>query len=107
QGSLVDHALSGFESALLHLPRNQISLRDFDLLFLAIARQPQHFHTIEQRLRDRLERVGCSDEKHLRQIKGLVEIVVAESAILLRIEYLEQRRSRVSAEIAAQLVHFV
>ena len=41
------------------------------------------------------------------KIERHVEIVIAERVVLLRIEHFHQRRRRIAAEIAAELVHFV
>ena len=54
-----------------------------------------------------IEHVRRADEQHLRQIERHVEIVVAERVVLLRVQRLEQRRGRVAAEVAAQLVDLV
>ena len=43
----------------------------------------------------------------LRQIERHVEIVVAEGVVLLRVQRLKQRRGRIAAEVAAQLVDLV
>ncbi len=44
---------------------------------------------------------------HLRQIERHIQIVIAERRVLLRIEHFHQRRRRIAAEVAAELVHFV
>ena len=41
------------------------------------------------------------------KIERHIEVVVAERGVLLRIERFQQRRSRIAAEVAAQLVDFV
>ncbi len=60
-----------------------------------------------QRRRHRVQHVRRADEQHLRQIERHVEIVIAERVVLLRIQRLQQRRCRIAAEVAAQLVHLV
>ena len=60
-----------------------------------------------QRRRHRVEHVGRADEQHLRQIERHVQIVVAEGVVLLRVQRFQQRRGRIAAEVAAQLVHLV
>src|SRR5690606_25294846 len=47
------------------------------------------------------------DEHHARQIERHAEVVVAERVVLLRIEYLQQRRVGVAMETLAQLVDLV
>ena len=72
-----------------------------------IALQIDDLHTIEQRCRHRVEHVRRADEQHLRQIERLIEVVVAERVVLLRIKHFKQRRRRIATEIAAQLVDLV
>ena len=51
--------------------------------------------------------VGRGDEEHLAQIERHVQVVIAELAVLLRVEHFQQRRRRIAAEVAAELVHLV
>ncbi len=95
------------DAVLLDLARNQVALRDVDLLLFGVAGQLDDLHAVEQRRRDRVQLVGCADEKHLAQIERLIEIVVAERVVLLRIERLQQRARGVATEVAAQLVDLV
>ncbi len=69
--------------------------------------QLDDLHAVAQRIGNGVELVGGGDEQHLRQIELHVEVVVAERIILLRIERLQQRRSRVAAEVASYLVDLV
>ena len=85
---------SARQAGLLQLPREQIALGDLDLLLLAVAGQPQNLHAVQQRPRDRVERVRRRDEEHLRQIERQIEIVVAERVVLRRVEDLQQGRGR-------------
>jgi hypothetical protein len=50
---------------------------------------------------------GRSYEKDLRQIKRQIEIVIAERVVLLGIENLEQRRSRIATIVVTELVDLV
>ena len=99
--------LAGPQPVLLDLPRDQITLGDIDLLVLGVAAELDDLHAVAQRRRDRVEHVGRRDKEHLAQVKRHVEIVVAELAVLLRVEHLQQRAARVAAEVAAQLVDLV
>ena len=51
--------------------------------------------------------LGGGDEEHLGEIERQVQVVVSELLVLGRVEYLHQRRGRVAAEVAAELVDFV
>ncbi len=66
-----------------------------------------HFHAVQQRRWDGLKTVGSGDEHHLGKIKGDLDVMVAELAILLRIQHLQQRRSGIAGEIEAQLVDLI
>src|SRR5579862_4684363 len=99
--------LIGGNSVLFNLPGNEISIRNMQLLFLAVALQFDDLHTIAQRLGNWIEHVRGRNEQHLRQIKGHIEVVIAERRILLGIERFEQCRSRIAAEIAPHFVDFV
>jgi len=90
----------------LDLFRNQVKLRDLDLLILGIAFEADDLHAVEQRLRQ-VERVGGGDEHDVRQVHVDFEIVILELAILFWVEHLEQRRGGIAAEILAELVDFV
>ena len=89
------------------LLRQQVALRDPELLLLGVARELDHVHAVEQRARDRVERVRGADEQHLREVERQVEVVVAEGAVLLRVEHLEHRARRVAAPVVAHLVDLV
>jgi hypothetical protein len=57
--------------------------------------------------RNRIQQVCGRHEHDLRQIERNVEIVVGERVVLLGVEHLEERGSRVAAEVRTQLVDFV
>ncbi len=99
--------LAHFQSMFGRLLRHQVFVRDMDLLDLRVTGQLDDLHTIAQRLRNRIDHVCRGDEQHLRQIERHVEVVIAERRVLLRIEHFHQRRRRIAAEIASELVHFV
>ena len=91
----------------LELLRQEVALRDPELLVLGVARERDHVHAVEQRPRDRVERVRGADEEHLREVERQVEVVVAERRVLLRVEHLEHRARRVAAPVGAHLVDLV
>ena len=82
------------QSVVRDLLRDEVLLRDLELLLLGIARQLEHFHPVAQRRRNRVEHVRRRHKQHFRQIERHVEIMIAERVVLLRIEHLEQRRAR-------------
>jgi hypothetical protein len=95
------------DSVLFDLPRNQVLERDVDFLLFGVALQFDDLHAVAQRLRNRIEHVRGGNEQHLREIERHVQVVVAESRVLLRIERFQQRRRRIAAEVAPHLVNFV
>ena len=91
----------------LELLREEVALRDPELLVLGVARELDHVHAVEQRAGDRVQRVRGADEQHLREIERQVEVVVAERAVLLGVEHLEHRARGVAAPVRAHLVDLV
>ena len=77
---------------VLHLFRDEVVLGDLELLFLGITGNLQYFHPVSKGRWNRIEHVRGRDEQHFRQIERHVEVVVAEGAVLFRVEHLEQRR---------------
>ncbi len=91
----------------LDLFRHEIALRDAELLVLGVTGERDHVHPVEQRRRDRVDRVRRADEEDLRQVERQVEVVVAERRVLLRVEHLEHRARRIAADVGAHLVDLV
>src|SRR5437016_2411001 len=78
-----------------------------DFLFLRVALQFDDLHAVTQRLSNGIKHVGGRDEEDFRQVECHVQIVIAESRVLLWIEGLEERRRWITAKIAADFVDFV
>ena len=72
-----------------------------------VSRKTDDFHTVQQRLRNRIQRIGRTDEEHVGQVIGHVHIMVGESTVLLRIQYFQKRRRRIAVIRFAQLVHLI
>jgi hypothetical protein len=84
-----------------------VLLRDGDLLLFRVPGEVDDLHAVTQRRRHRVEHVRRGHEQHAREIERDVEIVVAERAVLLGVEHLEQRGRRIPAEIHPELVDLV
>src|SRR5690606_30200173 len=95
------------QAVLAYLARNQIIFGDLQLLLLGIPAEMNDLHTVAQRAGDRLQFVGGRDEQHVAQVERHVEIVIVELGVLLRIQNLQQRARRITAEVAAQLVDLI
>src|SRR5437016_13190789 len=78
-----------------------------DFLFLRVALQFDDLHAVAQRLSNGIKHVGGRDEEDFRQVECHVQIVIAESRVLLWIEGLEERRRWITAKIAPDLIDFV
>src|SRR5262249_35546284 len=61
--------LLSFNSCLSKLPRQQVAPGDLRLFLFAVSRQPQDLHTIQQRRRNRVQRIRRGDEQHFREIE--------------------------------------
>ena len=66
-----------------------------------------NLHAIPECFRDCVEHVGGCYEQHPREVKRLVQVIVAERCVLLRVQNFQQGRSGVPPEIATELVHLV
>src|SRR5208337_845570 len=86
---------------------HEVPFGDQKLVTLGVAGELDHLHPIKQGRRNRGKRVGRGDEQDAREIKRNLDVVVAEGAVLLRVEYLEQCRRGVTPEIGAKLVDLV
>ena len=95
------------EAVLGELARDQVALRDVELLVGRVAGELDHLHPVEQRAGDRVEVVRRGDEHHLGEVEREVQVVVAEGVVLRRVEDLEHRARRVAAEVGAHLVDLV
>ncbi len=99
--------LAHVQAVFLGLLRDQIFVRDVQLFFAGIAGELDDFHAVAQRLRYGVHPVGRGDKKHLREIERHIQVVIAERVVLFWVENFHQRRRRVAAEIASELVHLV
>ncbi len=104
---VVDRDLVLAQAVPVALARPEVAPRDRDLLVDRVAVEADHFHAVEQRLRDRVRDVRGRDEHDLREVELDVEVVVAERVVLRRVEHLEQRGRRVAAPVGADLVDLV
>ena len=94
RADLVDGTRRPFDAGLSQavfgqLSRDQEPVGNRRLLFRRVARELNHFHTVPQRRRDGVHRVGGRNEHHLREIKGDVQKVVNKIRVLLWIKNFE------------------
>lgn len=82
-------------------------LGDRQLFSIRIAVHIDNFHTIQQRRRNRLDRVGSGNEQTLRQIDRQLDEMIAELLILVGIQHLKQRAGWIAVRVHRQFVHLV
>src|SRR5260370_36786230 len=99
--------LADVQAVLFGLLWDQVLVSDVQLLFSRVAWQFDDLHAVPQRFRDGIHPVRRGNEDNLGEIERHIEIVIAEGVVLLRVENLHQRRGRIAAEIAPELVDFV
>ena len=78
-----------------------------DLFVFGVALQLDDLHAIAKRFGNRIEHVRGGDEHHLGEIERHIEIIVAESCVLLRVKSFEQRGRWIAAEVAPELIDFI
>ena len=95
------------ESDILQCLREEVPLRDLELLARGVALELDDLHTVQQRRRDRVEGVRGADEEHVTEIIRYVHVVIGKGIVLLRIEDLEKGARRITVEGARELVDLV
>ena len=107
EGGVGDVQSGRRQPVLGELSRNEEATSDVELLFLAVSRQLDHFHAIQQCRMERAELIRSRDEQHAGQIERRFEVVIPERVVLRRIQHFEQRGRRIALEADCDLVHFV
>ena len=72
-----------------------------------VAGQLDDVHAVPQGAGDAAQVVGGGDEQHMAQIKGDVDEMIVEGAVLLGVQCLQQSCRRVTPEVTGQLVDLV
>ena len=72
-----------------------------------VTRHIDHFHPVQKRTRNGIERVRSRDEEHFRQIKRHVEVMIQEVRVLLGIKDLKQCARGIAGEASRKLVDFI
>ena len=80
---------------------------DLEFFHLGIAVKADDLHTVEQRLRNRICRVRCTNKHHIRQVVRHLHIVIGKGVILLRVKHLEQGTCRIPVVRSIKLIHLV
>ena len=70
----------------------QITIENLHFFVKSIPRHIDNLHSIKQRRVQSLQHIRCTNKQHLRQINRRVNKVICKRIILLRIQYLQQRR---------------
>ena len=72
-----------------------------------VSAQRDDFHAIQQCRRDGIAHVGRENEHHFGKIKGQIQIMVAERAVLLRIQGFQQGRGGIAPKICPEFIDLV
>ena len=91
----------------LHFLFNKMALCNLKLFFSCVGRKFYNLHTVEQRLGNRAQIVGCGNKHNIRQIKRNLNVVVTECYILFGVKNFQHGGSRVAPEIVAHFVDFI
>src|SRR4030095_17201453 len=94
---IVEFNLLGLQPAGVAPARHEVVLRDLNLLFFCVTRKLENFHAVTQSRRNRIEHIRCGDKEDTRQVERDIEVMIAESGVLLGIQYFEQRRRRIAS----------
>ncbi len=86
---------------------DQMAYRYFNFLSFRIARKFNHFHTIEQGTGNRFGSIGSSDEEYIGEIIRDLNIMVAETVVLLGIKHFQQGGRRITPEVIPKLINLV
>src|SRR6266498_3043402 len=95
------------QAVFFKLARDKIAFGDLKFLGGGVAGQADDFETVAQSRMDRVKPVGGGDEEHLRQVEREVQVMIGETAILLRIEHFEQGGGWIAPEVRADFVDLV
>ena len=76
-------------------------------LILGIARNPNNLHPVQKRPRHRRQIIGRTHKHHIRQVIINLQIMILKRRILLRIQNLKQRRTRITAIVRPQLINLI
>ena len=105
-GAVVDGQFAFFQRVAFDLLRQQVTLGDVQFFIFGVTREANHFHTVQQRRRN-VHGVGSRHEHHVAEIVIHFQIVVVKGHVLLRIQHLKQRRSRVAAHVGRHFVNLI
>jgi len=95
------------QTMLLYLFRNQMLLGNMEFFIFRVTADFDHFHTIKQRTRNRLQRICRRNKKHFRQIKRNFQIMISELMILFVVQHFQKSRKRISFIVCTHFVDFI
>ena len=84
-----------------------MSCGDLELVCIGVSGKLDDLHSVEQRLRDRIDGVCGTDKEHIRQIVRDIHIVVCKGMILLRVQHLQKGARRISVVGRRKLIHLI
>src|SRR5699024_544539 len=69
---------------------HQMSFSNLRFFLQRVSADIDNFHTVAQRGRDGIQRVGRSDKEYFGEVIFQLQIVIGKAVILLRIQYFQQ-----------------
>ena len=106
-GVVRDAQLAALQAVALELLGQQVPLGNLQLFLIGIAGQLNDLHPVQQGPGNGVCGVGGGDEEHVGQVKGQLQKVVPEGAVLFPVQHLQQRRGGITVDIGGQLVYLV
>ena len=91
----------------LNLVRQKMFPDDVQFFILRVSVDLNDLHAVQQRLRNRFNRIGRGNKHDAGEIEGRLQIVIPECEILLAVQHLQHGAGRIAAHIHAHLVNLI
>jgi len=97
-----------FESVGAKLFGHQPSFRNLDLFVKCVTLQSDDFASIQQWCGDRVQRVGCGNERYLGEVYRRIDVVVDKGVVLFWVKNFEESGARITVMVGmGDLVNLV
>ena len=105
-GIFRDGKLTCFDGIFFKDFGQEMAFGNLNFFIFGITGQADNFHSVQKRAWH-IQRVCRCHEHHVGQIIINFQIMVVESAVLLRVQNLQQGRSRIPAIIVTEFINFI
>ncbi len=97
-----------FDAVVFFFKTDKMGLGDSDLFKFGVSVKFNHLKTVEERTGNLRNVISGTDKENLRQVKGLIEIVIGKEGVLFRIQNFQKSRGRVAViSTAVNLIDFI